>query len=326
MTAAPGARARVLVVGAASRDVVTDDPRGWRLGGAVTYASLTLARLGLDVRALVGVDTEASGSEELALLRSGGVAVTLAGLESGPVFDNVLHRCLATSDRVLPTALPREWASGFDSILFAPVAAELGDEWALLAGGEPGPTVALGWQGLLRTLVAGDLVRTAPPVSSPLVLAARLVVVSREDVAPGTQPEELMSFLRPGATLAWTEGVAGGLLLGPDDEGAITRARRYPAIPSGRVVDPTGAGDVFLAAMLAARLQPSLAAGLTGPGGAGPAVRFAAAAASLVVEAPGLAGVPDLAATLRRAKRAPRRASRRPSDASRPGVGRPSQA
>jgi len=326
MTVASGARARVLVVGAASRDIAPDDSRGWRLGGAVMYASLTLARLGLDVRALVGVDAPASRSDELGLLRSGGVAVTLAELESGPVFDNVLHRCLATSDRVPLTALPRAWTRGLGGILFAPVAGELGDEWARPTAGARGPTVALGWQGLLRTLMAGDLVRTSPPRSSPLVQAARLVAVSREDVVPGTQPEDLLSLLHPEATLAWTEGIAGGLVLNRDDKGAIKRARRYPAIPSDRVVDPTGAGDVFLAAMLAVRLQPSLAEGLAGPGGADPAWRFAAAAASMVVEAPGLLGVPDLAATVRRAKRAPRRASRRPSDASRPGVGRPSQA
>ncbi len=326
MTLPPEVRPRVLVVGAASRDVVPDDPRGWRLGGAVTYASLALARLGLEVRALVGVDEVASRSRELDLLRAAGVVVTLAELESGPVFDNVLHRCLATSDRVPLAALPREWAAGFHSILFAPVAGELGDEWAQLAAGEPGPIVALGWQGLLRSLAAGDVVRTSPPASSPLVRAARLAVVSRDDVAPGTQPGALVSLLHPGATLAWTEGDAGGLVLTRGETGEIQPARRYPAIPSDRVIDPTGAGDVFLAAMLAVRLQPSLAKGLARSGGPGAAVRFAAAAASLVVEAPGLTGVPDLDATVRRAKRAPRRVSRRPMDASRPGVGRPSQA
>jgi sugar/nucleoside kinase (ribokinase family) len=299
------------------------------------YASLTLARLGLDVRALVGVDAVASRSEELQLLRSADVLVTLAALDSGPIFDNVLHRCLATSDRIAPAALPRAWTTGFDALLFAPVAGELGDEWALLTAGEPGPIVALGWQGLLRTLFAGDAVRTSPPASSPLVQAARLVVVSREDVAPGTQPEDLMALLQSDATLAWTEGVAGGLVLTRGEGGGMLRSQRYPAIPSDRVVDPTGAGDVFLAAMLAVLLQPSLAEGLAGssdagsgdagPGDAGPGARFAAAAASLVVEAPGLAGVPDLAATRRRAERAPSRASRRPRDASSPGVGRPSQ-
>ena len=44
----------IVVVGAASRDRVEDDPRGWRLGGAVSYAALAIARLGLRVGALVG--------------------------------------------------------------------------------------------------------------------------------------------------------------------------------------------------------------------------------------------------------------------------------
>ena len=36
----------LVVVGAASRDITPDDPRGWRLGGAASYASLAAARLG----------------------------------------------------------------------------------------------------------------------------------------------------------------------------------------------------------------------------------------------------------------------------------------
>ena len=43
---------QVVVIGAASRDLVDDDPRGWRLGGGVSYSALALARLGLPVRAL----------------------------------------------------------------------------------------------------------------------------------------------------------------------------------------------------------------------------------------------------------------------------------
>ena len=67
----------VLVVGAASRDVTAEDPRGWRLGGAVTYGALTLGRLGFRVRALVGVDREAASARELDLLRAAGVVITL---------------------------------------------------------------------------------------------------------------------------------------------------------------------------------------------------------------------------------------------------------
>jgi sugar/nucleoside kinase (ribokinase family) len=308
--------ARVLVVGAASRDITAEDPRGWRLGGAVTYASLALARFGFDVRALVGADAAAATARELDVLRSAGVALALVELESGPVFDNVSHVLHATSDQIPPTALPPPWAIEFDALLLGPVAGEIGEEWAAPVEAD-GPLVALGWQGLLRRLSVGDVIRPASPRASPLVRAARLVVMSQEDVVPGTRPEELLELLGPRSTLLWTEGAAGGLVLDRDARGA-TRQRRYPAVPADELVDPTGAGDVFLAAMLATALSPSLGAGLPDT------TTFAAAAASLTVEAPGLAGVPDLEANLRRAARAPSRDSRRPSDASSAGAGRPS--
>ena len=288
---------------------MADDPRGWRLGGAVLYAALALARLGLEVRAVVGADQEAGEAHELDLLRDAGVTLAFANLASGPVFDNVAHILHAAADPIPLTAVPRAWTADFDALLAMPVAAEVPDEWALLAAapaggrdpsfGEREPIVALGWQGMLRRLVAGDVIRPRPPEASPLVGAAGLAVVSREDVAPGTRPEALLPLLRPGATLAWTEGANGGLIARTDDGGAVS-VDRYPAIPSDAVVDATGAGDVFLAAMLAARLQPSL----------GAEVAIASAAASLTVEGPGLAGVPDLAAVRRRMTRAPSRASR----------------
>jgi hypothetical protein len=322
------ARPIVLVVGAASRDVVADDPRGWRLGGAVTFASLALARFGFEVWALVGADAEAAGAAELDLLRSAGVSMAIAPLASGPVFDNVRHILHTTSDQVPVTALPRRWTSGFDGVLFVPVAAELGDDWAMLAGGNPtpvvpAPVVGLGWQGLLRWLVAGDLVRPAQPTAPDLARAARLVVMSREDAVAGTTPQEMLTFLDPAATVVWTEGADGGQVLRSDGDGGHV-AERYPAIPSGAIVDPTGAGDVFLAGWLAATITPAVA-------DPDSALTFAAAAASLTIEGPGLLGVPDLAAVRARAERArmtraPSRASRRPSAVSSRGRGRPSQA
>ena len=53
-------RVEVVHIGSACRDVVPEDPRGWRLGGGVTYASLTTARLGLRTAAIVGVDATAA--------------------------------------------------------------------------------------------------------------------------------------------------------------------------------------------------------------------------------------------------------------------------
>jgi sugar/nucleoside kinase (ribokinase family) len=293
----------VLVVGAASRDVVPDDPRGWRLGGAVSFCSLALARLGFEVRALVGADHEAAEARELEVLRAAGVTLAIADLASGPVFDNVAHLLHATADQIPVTALPRRWTPGLHGVLFVPVAAEVSDDWIAIATGDPPPVVGVGWQGLLRVLRRGELVRPAPPRTSPLLRTATVVVLSREDVEPGTTMHELGSLLGPTTTLVRTEGVAGGEILVRDAGRGAGEVRRYPAIPSDQVVDPTGAGDVFLAALLAATLLPELAEPYE-------ATTFAAAAGSLVVEAPGLAGVPDLAAVRRRLTRAPSRASR----------------
>jgi hypothetical protein len=309
-------RPSVLVVGAASRDVVPDDARGWRLGGGVTYSALALGRLGFRVRALIGVDQEAAAARELDLLRAAGVVLALVELERGPIFDNAGNRCLQASARIALTALPRHWTTGNDAVLLAPVADETGEEWAEVHA----PNVGLGWQGLLRDLVAGAPIGRRPPAANALVGAARLVGVSRDDLAPESAPIDLLGLLAPGALLAVTDSDRGGTLLRASDAGEPELARPYPAIPSDGVVDPTGAGDVFLAVMLATLVQPSLLEDVDDP------TTIAAAAASLTVEASGLLGVPDLVAVRRRAARAPSRASRIPSEASSRGNGRPSQA
>ena len=309
----------VLVVGAASRDLTADDPRGWRIGGAVMYGSLLLARLGVAVRTVVGVDAEASGARELAALEGAGAVLARATLVSGPVFENIetphgrRQRCISASDPIPVTSLPRAWTTGSDAVFLAPVAGELGDEWAGVAGSSS--NVAIGWQGLLRSLRAGTDVERVAPGASVLLRAANLVGVSRDDVAHDTDPEALLDLLVPTATLVLTAGLDGGTSFTRSPDGSTVR-QPYEAIPSDTTVDPTGAGDVLLAAILAGSLDTSL----------GDPILLGTAAASLVVEAPGLDGVPDLAAVRRRMTRPPSRASRRPSDVSSRASGRPSQA
>jgi hypothetical protein len=105
----------VLVVGSAARDVVQDDPRGWRLGGGVTYGGLTLARLGLRPRVLVGVDRLAADAEELDALREAGADVRLVHLDRSPVFENVetpagrIQTCIEPGD---PLSVRRSRPSG----------------------------------------------------------------------------------------------------------------------------------------------------------------------------------------------------------------------
>ena len=88
--AEPGPRRRptVLVVGAASRDIDPRDERGWRLGGAVTYAALAIGATGTAGTRVIGVDEEAASAHELGLLLGAGCEIELARLRRGPVFDN----------------------------------------------------------------------------------------------------------------------------------------------------------------------------------------------------------------------------------------------
>lgn len=291
----------VVVVGAASRDVAPEDRRGWRLGGAVTYGALMLARLGVRTGALVGVDPAASTATELDYLRDAGVDLRLVLLASGPVFENCeapggrRQLCLETGELLPIDAVPDGWAD-VPWWLLAPVADELSEAWANVP--RPGSAVALGWQGLLRELLPGAAVRRRAPRDSRLVSRARIVALSRDDVDPGLARDGLLALLRPDATLLLTDADRGGERTRLVD-GRPAERRRYPAIAADAVVDPTGAGDVFLAAYVAA------AAGhpLGGSGRRGSDLRLAAAAASLCVEAPGLRGVPEMAELAARLER-----------------------
>lgn len=298
------------MVGAASRDVTAADPRGWRLGGAATYTTLTLARFGLPVRALIGVDAAAATAHELDLLHMAGADVVLTELRHGPVFENVesaegrTQLCLSTSDPMPVAALPRGWGDTAEAVLLVPVADELSDAWAAVPADSA--FVALGWQGLLRILEAGAVVQRRTPGLGRLIERADLVVVSEDDLVPGARGTDLPAWLHAGATLVVTNGEAGSHVAAPLPGTADRRWRRYPAIPSDGVLDPTGAGDVFLAAMVAARIDPAV---LGRSRGRASDIRLAAAAASLATEAPGLLGVPELPEVLRRMRR---RATRRP--------------
>jgi sugar/nucleoside kinase (ribokinase family) len=295
----PDVPPQVVVVGAAARDIAADDPRGWRLGGGVAYSALTTARLGLPTAAIVGVDRAAATARELDLLRSAGVDVHTVQLDRGPVFDNIetpegrIQVGHEGADPMPVEAVPAAWRAAPAWIL-ATVADELPDAWADVPGERA--LVAAGWQGLLRDVVAGQQVRRRPAGPSPIIARADLVGVSRDDLGPEAPVNDLFRYLHPGATLVLTQGDHGGLVMtaGPNGPAAMYH---YPAIRSAAIVDPTGAGDVFLAALLAARAEPRLVGGRLDR-------RFdvllAAAVASLVLEGRGLLGVPERSAVRRR--------------------------
>ena len=302
-------RVEVVHVGSACRDVVPEDPRGWRLGGGVTYASLTTARLGLRTAAIVGVDATAATASELDMLRDAGVDLLLVPLDEGPIFHNRetpngrVQTSVLTGVPLPTPAVPESWlaAPGWSLV---PVAGELTDAWADAVPRDA--HLAVAWQGFLRELAAGEQVRRRPPRSSAILRRADLVGVSHQDVPRSTPLSELYGLLHPNADLLVTQGAEGGLLirLGPDGP---TESLRYLPTTTDRETDPTGAGDTFLAALQASMLRPAVVGRNRSRHRLD--LRFAAAAGSLVVEGPGLDGVPDRAAVLvRRARERIRRA------------------
>jgi sugar/nucleoside kinase (ribokinase family) len=243
----------VVVVGAATRDLDAADRRGWKLGGGVTYSAIAAARLGVRVRALIGVDDVAATADELQVLRDAGVEVELVKLATGPVFDNrripggrqqIAH---SPSDELPPSALPDGWRAP-EGVLLAAVAAELGPGWANAFA--PTSIVTLAAQGLVRRLHAGQEVVRLAFEPGPLVRRADAIALSREDVAVGAPP--IAGFLRPGQRLLVTHGKRGSLALTRTEDGLS--GRFTPPLPLRKAIDPTGAGDTFVATWLATRL------------------------------------------------------------------------
>src|SRR4029077_4497959 len=170
----------VLHVGSACRDIARDDPRGWRLGGGVTYASLTTARLGVRTAAIVGVDAPATTASELDLLRDAGVDLLLVPLDEGPIFHNQetstgrVQTCVQVGVPLPVPALPESWlaAPGWSVV---PVAGEVVDTGAATAPDAAHRGVA--GQGSLPSLVPAERVPRRPPTPSRIIARADLVGV-----------------------------------------------------------------------------------------------------------------------------------------------------
>ena len=297
-------RPSLVVVGHASRDLVADDPRGWRLGGSVTYVALTAARLGIGVRALVGLDGDSAEASELDLLRGAGVEISPLVLPSAPVFRNLEtpqgrhQECLAVGPRLHPRDLPNGWREAAAWAL-VPVLGEVsGPTWAHLPAHDA--TVALGWQGLLREARAGGPTRPRPPVADPLLERADVTVVSGDDLG-GVSVADLVAhmrlmplFPRSGQELVMTDAARGGWLMVRSTRGWDIVP--YDAVPAEPELDQTGAGDVFLAAYLATVVDDTLLPPHRPVERPLFRLRVAATVAAMATEGPGVTAIPTRSA------------------------------
>ena len=279
----------VVVVGSATRDLSDEDPRGWMLGGGVTFGALALARLGLRTGVVLGVDAQAATARELDLIRDAGVEIIEVPLANGPIFTNVetlagrIQTCGSLSDPVPAEALPEDWENA-PAFVFAPIASEIPDDWVDVP--VPSACVAFAWQGILRNLAPGERVTPKAPGPSPFLERADILAFSRHDVPSDLSLRDVGAWVGEECDVLLTAGLIGGVMLHIRG-GRIVRARAYPSVPSIEEIDPTGAGDTMLAGLVAARLVAGDESEKLGRD-----IYMGAAASSLLVEGPGMNSVP----------------------------------
>lgn len=228
-----------------------------KIGGVTTYAGLTYRRHGLPTWVVSNVAHPETWV--LDRLSSEGIQVSAGPTEFTTRFVNRVHggRRRQHAPSLAAPVNDRQLAAietGVDCIhlgplhpqdIEAPVFARLHASRAL---------VVLDVQGLVRRISGG---RVAAAVSEHLAAALRaaFLVKSDEDelrlilATLGTRVEELMARCQI-AEWVVTSGFRGGCIYSRNQE-----AYRYSSEPASGVIDPTGAGDVFLAAYTVARFR-----------------------------------------------------------------------
>ncbi len=281
-----------LVIGHIVQDLTPQTSRGkaaaWRLGGTASYAALQATRLGLRTAVLTAAAPDLPLDELLP-----GTEIARVPSTRSTQFRNVytaqgrVQYVLQRAPLITPTSLPDDWR-GARIVLLGPVAGEVD---AALADCFPQALIGVSAQGWLREIGPDSRVRPVPAErwqGYPLLRQANVLFVSDEDLPPNSKPV-LENWSERVDTLAYTSGERGAEVC---HRGAWRRIDPFPA----NSVDPTGAGDIFATAFLV-RYQES--------GDPWQATRFAAGAASLIVESEGLEDMPDRATIEKRLQEHP---------------------
>lgn len=246
-------------------------PQGRTLGGTAVYAALTAQRLGLRAAILTSSGPDLPIGELLP-----GIEVRSLSARQSTVFENRyddaerVQRLLSRAHRLRPSDVPEEWRQT-PLVLLGPIAQEVSP---LLVGCFPRAQIGIVPQGWMRSWdTEGNIRPDTWRKPDPVLKCASLLVVSQHDLAP----EQAESYASAVPTLAITLSARGSRLH------AGGNWHQVPAFQVARVVDPTGAGDVYATALLIRMHEGASAV---------EAARFASCAASFVVEAVGTAGIP----------------------------------
>jgi 1D-myo-inositol 3-kinase len=269
---------RLLAVGHVTWDRLRDREA---LGGSVSYAALAARKLGWDVAVLTSAGPDFTAERDLpgvAVFASGSPATTRFTNSYGS--DGTRRQLLSSRAGAIDLGcLPDSWRDP-DVLFLAPVAGELsgGMATAFEAG-----VVGAGAQGWLRDFDAeGNVTARDWPNAGVDLAGVHVLVLSQHDLPRAA--ERAREFLSCVPIVALTRGWQGLTLYTRDG------VQDIPTLPREET-DPTGAGDVFAAALLV---------GYHETGDLAEAAAFAACAASCAVEGVGASSLGNRAEVERR--------------------------
>ncbi len=222
-----------LAIGHVSRDLTAEVER---VGGSVSYASLTARALGLRAAVLTSY---AEGYADKALAQIPRQVIPAAETTTFALEETEHGRTLRLLARAAPippdAPLPPAWERA-PIVHLAPIAQEVASEIAQRFAGR---FVGVTPQGWMRRWDESGVVRAAEWENAAAVLGfASAVVLSDEDLPQGCDLNALTEAVQ---VLVLTHGARGATLFWENERIPIPA----PEVPA---VDSTGAGDIFAAA------------------------------------------------------------------------------
>ena len=269
----------ILLIGHVTCDLLSADPHSdYRLGGTVSFASVTATRL--DRRATV--ITRAASTTDLSELPDG-IELHVLPTPATTTFANVytetgrMQYCYFQALPITASDVGDEFR-GPRAVLLGPLVNEITPDVAQIF--QDGTLVAAVPQGWMRRWNEAGQVFSKPWDSANLFLPyLDVLVLSLEDI--DYELDRIQPFFVHIPLIVVTEYHDGSTIYQRCNDGNIV-ATKVPPRPANEV-DPTGAGDVFATAFMI-RLQET--------GDPVEAARFANITASYSVEKPGIAGIP----------------------------------
>jgi 1D-myo-inositol 3-kinase len=269
-----------LVVGHVVQDLPPEDSgAAWRYGGAASYASKLAKRLGLRTAILTAAGPDLPLEEEFQ-----GIEIARAPSQRTTQIRNVyteegrVQYIPQRASDIEIGSLPEEWR-GAAIVLLGPMVGEIDPT---LAASFPRALVGLAAQGWLRDVAPDGRVRPLPPErwqGEAFLERARALFVSDEDLPEGEARPVLAGWSGRIEIVAYTRGGRGAEVCHRGEW------RHIDAFPT-QARDVTGAGDVFATAFLVRYRETE---------DVGESTRFAACAASFIVEGEGQSSTPDRA-------------------------------